>query len=571
MEEYRTWFESLDASTQKEVELENEQISIQNRNAERERMERAEEKERAQRAKQLVKAQREREKAQAEAEKARRERERAEKRRERDKEKADKAAERAAERAAQNAAEKAARRSQSEAKQAEKRKLPAAFDPETSNKPPKKPRTAYMYYAAAQKEELKAAFRERHGEESGKELTKAVQAMWKALENTEEGRKTRSVYETKASEDRARYDAEYRSWYEHRSEEEKARIDGEKMDKEEQAKARAAARTEKAKEKAKGKASVEPRDVELTGAPDGLTKDQVVTYMQQFIPRHYLHGETLAWREFIEPMLRQEHPNLQWENNPDPAVDKSILVKSMKAIWKLNGIAKPLPQNLDEMLLLDEELAKVSLLEPYIQELIREIEEARKAEARETSHEKRAEAEEKTLALEKYACETCLVWWCVATRKPSLHSLGTDVNALKFIAEMIQKHWFPNGAPGKAPIDWDAKEEHRRKQIQQQIWRKADAVKVTTKVTSKIVDGKIVWVPLNEGDEETKPGAAEEIDEREDREAAEKALVEAYVVKIENHLKEFMRAFKSVDEPRLDREVLDKVGIVWGLGKWKAQ
>ena len=447
-----------------------------------------------------------------------------------------------------------------ERKEKETKKKPAAWDPVTSSKPPMKPRTAYALYAAAEKKRLALEQDGGSAEEPTKEVTKKVQAAWRQLKETEAGQAERARWDAEAKDDQARYDREYAAWWEHRSEEEREKIAAEDAEK--------AAKAAKARAEAKAKAAANPKQVDLEGGPQGLTKEQVISFMQVFIPRHYLQGEILAWRELIEPMLRDEHPDLQWEHNPDRNVDKSILIKSMKGIWKQPDVMKPLPENLSELLLLDEEKARASALESYIRGLIAEIETSRKAGLVETNPEKRAEADEHTLTLEKFACETCLVWWCVVTRKPTLHSLGTDVKAMSFVAEMIQKRWFPRGAPGKSRVDWEGKEKAKQRRIEETNWRNINAKVNTGKLTSRIVDGKIVWVADDGGDGPREKTSWTDVDANREREAAEHKMIKGYMVKIENHLKQFIRSFKSVDQPRLERDVLSKAGVVFYPAGW---
>lgn len=440
------------------------------------------------------------------------------------------------------------------------KRAPATGDP-VAVRPPTKARTAYALFAAERKRDLADACRDRGEKQDPKELTKAVQTAWKQLQDTEDGRAERERYDRAAKEDAARYDREYDAWWGNLSESEKSKITAENAERDEKAK--------RAKAEAKAKEGATPKTYKLAGEPDGLTKGQAVVFMQTFIPHHYLEGETLAWREFIEPMLRKKHPDLQWLDGS--VVDKSSLVRSMKRIWKEADVAMPLPASLDEMRLYDDEAAKVSLLEPYISGLVGEIEAARKAEMEKKTHQTRVEAEERTLYLERFTCETCLVWWCVATRKPSLYALGTDMKAFRFVAEMILKRWFPQGAPGRPAIDWGAKEEDRRQRMMH--WKKSESVihKVGQHKPKPTVvrdaDGgeKIVWIAQGED-----PVAKEDPETlAEAREAAEIALIEAYTVKIENHLKEFMRKFTSVDGERLRREVLDKVGVTLCPAGWQ--
>lgn len=395
------------------------------------------------------------------------------------------------------------------------------------------------------------------------ELHKEANRRWR-----EASEETKAEFIAKAEADKARYALEYEAWWGCLSEEEKRRITAEAAAKAEKA--------ERAKAEAKTKNAATPKTFVLKGGPAGLTKEQVIRFMQEFIPRHYLEGETLAWRELIEPMLRERYPMFQWEDNPDPAVDKSSLIRSLKSIWKEAGVARPLPASPDQMRLDEDEAAKASTLARYITRLIADIEAARKAELAEDVkevHKKRTEAEERTLELEKFACETCLVWWCVATRKPSLYALGTDMTAFKFVSEMISRQFFPNGAPGRASTDWEAKERERKER--QRHWKKSDSVidqedpRKLEPTLVKDADGseKIVWVARRDDPVARVEENPEAIAKA--REAAELALIKTYTVKIENHMKEFVRKFKSVDEEKLSREVLDKSGLPKYPADWQ--
>lgn len=402
---------------------------------------------------------------------------------------------------------------------------------------PVAPPKAHILFSNDMKEKL----RDQNPTWTKRELHQVATRLWK-----EASEETKKKFATMAEEGKTRYDQEYEAWW--------GRLSDEKR------------KIERAK--AEAKSAVKPKKFALKGGPAGLTKDQTIRFMQEFIPRHYLEGETLAWRELIEPMLRERYPELHWEGNPDPAVDKSSLIRSMKSIWKEVSMATMLPASLDQLDLDEEERAKVSVLEPYITSLIADIEASRKSEeaARNEACEKLVQAEERTLTLEKFACETLLVWWCLVTRKPSLYALGTDMNAFGFVAGVISKHWFPSGAPGRTSTDWDAMERDHRKQ-QPKHWKKPEPEipkETQRKLKATVVkdangNEKIVWVV-----QEEEPVAKVEEDPHavaKAREAAELALTQAYTVKIEHHLKGFARKLTSVDEGRLKSEVLGKVGL----------
>jgi hypothetical protein len=404
----------------------------------------------------------------------------------------------------------------------------APWDPISSNRPPRKPRTAFSFYV-----ESRSSCCDTHvpdNREKEKEHVKSLRGVFKSLSKTLEGRKERERYENMAAEDALRYDREYDIWFSNRSPEQQAMIIKEK----------------------------EAKRKPLEGQPAGLTEDDVITFLQIFIPSHYVQGETLAWRELIEPELRREHPSLIWEDNPDTKVDKSSLVKSMKAIW--NSVGKPIPENTKQLILHPEEQERQTRLERYIQDLIEELETAAKDEVRESEYEKRTKAEQKRLHLEKYICETCLVWWCVSTRKPSLYSLGYDTKAMKYIAEIIQRKWFPNGSPGSS-FDWDMVEKGKRNMMEN-----ATKIRMPAEQTAaiqgakrvKVVDGKIVVEIVD---------SAVDTEKEKLRKEAEKTMRECYSIKIENILKEFKRTMASVDEERFQKEVLDPSGVTWGLGK----
>ena len=213
----------------------------------------------------------------------------------------------------------------------------------------------------------------------------------------------------------------------------------------------------------------------------------------------------------------------------------------------------------------EEESAKVSILGPYITSLVADIAAARKSEDVKKGYENLIQAEKRTLALEKFACETCLVWWCLVTRKPSIYALGTDMKAFGFVAEMIAKQWFPSGAPGRTSTDWETKEKERKEKGQLKHRKKSESeihMESQRKLKPEVVKGadgseKIVWVVQEE------PVAKIE--------AAELALIQTYTIKIENHVKEFVRKLTSVDGERLSREVLVKVGLPIYPAGWHPQ
>jgi len=141
---------------------------------------------------------------------------------------------------------------------------------------------------------------------------------------------------------------------------------------------------------------------------------------------------------------------------------------------------------------------------------------------------------------------------------------------------MIAKQWFPSGAPGRTSTDWETKEKERKEKGQLKHRKKSESeihMESQRKLKPEVVKGadgseKIVWVVQEE------PVAKIEEDPQavaKAREAAELALIQTYTIKIENHVKEFVRKLTSVDGERLSREVLVKVGLPIYPAGWHPQ
>ena len=323
------------------------------------------------------------------------------------------------------------------------------------------------------------------------------------------------------------------------------------------------------------------KSLDLKGQPDGLTKDMVVEFMQTYIPTHYLLGETLAWRELIEPELRAAHGDLDWREIPDSSRNKNTLLRSMKAIWKEIGGDSQLPTDLDEIPPEPAVAAKLAKLEAYIEKRI-EIVAASKRSEKEgeaaADPAARGEIELRTKKLEKYACEACLAWWCLRTGKPSLNSLGTEAKLEQFIAGQIHKRWFPRGKPGTEDVDWEGKKQDGDRLIESKTKWKPIVPKSTQKLQAVVENGSIVWkmvdVPQDVDEAEVEKRRLEE--EREaaelakERDELQEKLRASYALQIEANLREFLKAWKSVNETKLNSEVMDAFGLAWGARTGKS-
>ena len=323
------------------------------------------------------------------------------------------------------------------------------------------------------------------------------------------------------------------------------------------------------------------KSLDLKGQPDGLTKDMVVEFMQTYIPTHYLLGETLAWRELIEPELRAAHGDLDWREIPDSSRNKNTLLRSMKAIWKEIGGDSQLPTDLDEIPLEPAVAAKLAKLEAYIEkriEIVAASERSEKEGEAAADLAARGEIELRTKKLEKYACEACLAWWCLRTGKPSLNSLGTEAKLEQFIAGQIHKRWFPRGKPGTEDVDWEGKKQDGDRLIESKTKWKPIVPKSTQKLQAVVENGSIVWkmvdVPQDVDEAEVEKRRLEE--EREaaelakERDELEEKLRASYALQIGANLREFLKAWKSVNETKLNSEVMDAFGLAWGARTGKS-
>ena len=580
---YDAWKEGLDEATLKEVEMAEEKLQAWEREQSRKKREAEEAKREKEAQKAYVKLRQEQQNLEKEAQKKRKEQERLEKKAAKDKEKKDKAEKKEANKAAKDKAK---------AEKAAAAKAANASGPGASKKPAKA-KSAYQHFSSEKRAELKDEYKEKHDEEWGKELTKEIKGRWEGLSDED-----KAPYETMADQDRQRYEQEYTVWYENLDEEEMVKIQEEKAEKE---RAKEAAKEAKLRDRLVAKAHLledredrEDREavpapkpakpaksLDLKGQPDGLTKDMVVEFMQTYIPTHYLLGETLAWRELIEPELRAAHGDLDWREIPDSSRNKNTLLRSMKAIWKEIGGDSQLPTDLDEIPLEQAVAAKLAKLEAYIEKRIEIVAASKRSEKEGEAAADlaaRGEIELRTKKLEKYACEACLAWWCLRTGKPSLNSLGTEAKLEQFIAGQIHKRWFPRGKPGKEDVDWEGKKQDGDRLIESKTKWKPIVPKSTQKLQAVVENGSIVWkmvdIPQDVDEAEVEKRRLEE--EREaaelakERDELQEKLRASYALQIEANLREFLKAWKSVNETKLNSEVMDAFGLAWGARTGKS-
>jgi len=567
------WKAGLDEATLKEVEMEEEKFQAWEREQSRKKREAEKAKREKEAQKAYVKLQQQQQNLLKEALKKRKEQERLVKKAAKDKEKKDKAEKKEANKAAKDKAK------------AEKAAAAKASGPGASKKPAKA-KSAYQHFSSEKRAELKDEYKEKHGEEWGKELTKEIKRRWEGLSEED-----KAPYETVANQDRQRYEQEYTAWYENLDEEEMEKIEEEEAEKERAKEAklrdRVVAKAHLLEDREDREAVSAPKPakpakpLELKGQPDGLTKGMVVEFMQTYIPTHYLLGETLAWRELIEPELRAAHGDLDWREIPDSSRNKNTLLRSMKAIWKEIGGDSQLPTDLDEIPLEPAVAAKLAKLEAYIEKRIEIVAASKRSEKEGEAAadlDARGEIELRTKKLEKYACEACLAWWCLRTGKPSLNSLGTEAKLEQFIAGQIQKRWFPRGKPGKEDVDWEGKKQDGDRLIESKTKWKPIVPKSTQKLQAVVENGSIVWkmvdVPQDVDEAEVKKRRLEE--EREaaelnkERDELEEKLRASYALQIGANLREFLKAWKSVNETKLNTEVMEAFGLAWGARTGKS-